>query len=530
MRRPRLALAACAALLLSACGGSGSDAAQVTSSAPTDRTLELAFLQDPGQPPDPDIFYAGQGLVLQENVYEGLLQYEPGTEEPTIVPSLATAWDVSPDGLTYTLTLRGGVTFHDGTPFDSSAVKTSFDRRTAVGQGPAYMVADVAVDAPAPDTVVLTLPKPDAAFLSYLASPYGPRMMSPTLLSQHEGGDAAQKWLSTHDAGTGPYTLTRASVGQEYQLKAYDGYWGDEPYFTTVDLPVVNDPSALQVQFNQGRLHAILGGLDASASKAYQDSQDVVSYALPALRTAQVYLNSSRGYLREEANRQATLQAIDVEKILSTVYPGRADPPAGNYPARMLPDGTSPQRITHDTKPLAAIVKTLPADQKAVTVGFDSSETDLQTTANLIAADLNALGFTTKVQGLTTSAIFGLVGADATKAPDVLVAGAWPDSAEAYTWAHIIYDGDGGLNYLGCSDPGLTQAIADASATSSQDDPAVWGRIGEQALATGCWANTAYLKDFMVGQSWLTGVEEAHVVTAPTSLLLAGLGAKGSSS
>ncbi len=67
--------------------------------------------------------------------------------------SLATKWSASPDNKTFTLTLRDGVNFHDGTPFTSAAVKPSFDRRLAVNQGPAYMVSDVAsVATPSPTT------------------------------------------------------------------------------------------------------------------------------------------------------------------------------------------------------------------------------------------------------------------------------------------------------------------------------------------------------------------------------------------
>jgi peptide/nickel transport system substrate-binding protein len=531
MRRPSLksVVLVGAVLVLSACGG-GSGSAKVSNTAPTDHALKLAFLQDPGQPPDPDVFYAGQGLVLQENVYEGLLQYQPGTDQPTLVGDLATAWTASPDNTTFTFTLRSGVTFHDGTPFDSSAIKASFDRRTAVGGGPAYMVSDVtAIDTPSPTQAVIHLKAPNPAFLSYLASPYGPRMMSPKVLSEHAGTDSAQKWLATHDAGTGPYTLTKAEVGEDYQLKAYAGYWGDKPYFTSVDFPVLNDSSALQVQFNSGDLDGILSGLNASASKAYQDNTKVKNWALPDLRTSQIYLNPTKPLMTTAASRTAVLQAVDTNKILKQVYPGRATKAVGNYPANMLPDGQSPQDLTYDTSKLKALVAALPADQKKVTVGFDTGTDDDQTTANLIAADLTSLGLTATVQGLTTSTVFGYVGGDASKAPDMLVEGAWPDSAEAYAWAHIIYDKDGGLNYLGCNDPALTSAIAAASTTSSVADPAPWAAIGVQALKTGCWMNTAYLKDTMVTPTWMTGVQEAHVVTAPTSLLLAKLGVKGSS-
>ena len=60
------------------------------------------------------------------------------------MPELATSWSVSKNGLAYTLQLRHGVTFHDGTPFTSAAIAPDFARRAAVNGGPAYMVSDVA--------------------------------------------------------------------------------------------------------------------------------------------------------------------------------------------------------------------------------------------------------------------------------------------------------------------------------------------------------------------------------------------------
>jgi len=518
-----------AVLALSACGG-GAQTAEVSSTAPTDRTLKLAFLDDPGQPPDPDVFYAGQGLVLQQNLYEGLLQYAPGTDTPEVQPALATEWTASPDGTEYTFTLREGVTFHDGTPFDSSAVKASFDRRAAVGQGPSYMVSGVAsVEATSPTQVVVRLTQPDPAFLSYLASAYGPRMISPTALAENAGDDHAQTWLATHDAGTGPYTLTEASVGERYELEAFDGYWGEAPYFTTVQIPVLNDSSALQVQFNEGDVHAIMYGLGASASTSYAEAEGVSTHALPVLQTEQLYLNPHKGFLTTPENRTALLQAVDVDTIREQVFGGRSTPATGTFPANLLPEGTAPQTVEHDTGPLEDLVATLPEDQKALTIGFDASNDDDQTVSSLLAAELGALGLTATVQGLTTSQIFGYVGGDPTEAPEVLITGAWPDSGEAFSWAHIIYDGAGGLNYLGCSDDALTAAIATASASSSVEDPAAWAPVGERAEETACWLNLAYRQDFMVGQDWLTGVEEAHVVTAPTSLQLARLGVQGAS-
>src|SRR5277367_2383462 len=92
------------------------------SSFPTSHTLNLSFLEDPGQPPDPDVYYAGEGLLLTRNLYQGLLQYKSDTANKVVEPQLATSWSVSKDGLTYTFHLRHGVVFHDGTPFTSAAI------------------------------------------------------------------------------------------------------------------------------------------------------------------------------------------------------------------------------------------------------------------------------------------------------------------------------------------------------------------------------------------------------------------------
>src|ERR1700712_4972299 len=252
-RRPLVVLAVplSLSLVLSACGGASkskeaantSGAAGSTTSgaaAPASTTLHLSFLQDPGQPPDPDIYYAGQGLLLTQNLYEGLLSYKLGSAKAELAPGLATTWKASADFKTFTFTLRTGVTFHDGTPFDSSAVKASFDRRLAVNQGPAYMVSDVAsVTATSKTEVVIKLKDANTAFLDYLACPYSPKMMSPTALAANKGSDNDQKYLLTHDIGTGPYTLTQANVGQNYQMKAYAGWWGPKVFFQTVEIPVV---------------------------------------------------------------------------------------------------------------------------------------------------------------------------------------------------------------------------------------------------------------------------------------------------
>ncbi|WP_123023926.1 ABC transporter substrate-binding protein [Mycolicibacterium stellerae] len=523
MKSRRLTLAAVglsAVLALSACGGSDSGGG-APNAAPTDKVLHLSFLQDPGQPPDPDIYYAGQGLLLTTNAYEGLLQYKAGTDKAELEPLLATEWKASPDNKVFTLKLRQGVKFHDGTPFTSAAVKASFDRRAAVNQGPAYMVTDIeSVTTQGDYDVTITLKAPNSAFLDYLACPYGPRMMSPEGLKKNAGSDNAQTYLTNHDLGTGPYTLTAAEVGSKYELSAFADYWGAKPYFEKVEMPVITDVSAQQLQFNNGQLAAILHDLPSSAVGQYLNDAKYSHYSLPSMMSNYLYINPRKGMMTDAKNRNAVMQAVDVDELVKQTYFGRGEKADQIYPSNMMAAEFGKQSVTHDPSVLSGIAGGLPADQKAVTIGYDSSNPDNQLISNLLQTQLAAAGLNAKVQAYPTSEIYGWIGTDAPSAPEIMAYLGWPDAPSPYTWGHISWDADGGLNFFGCSAPPVTEALAKGLPDGSDQ---AFSQAGLEAVKTGCWLNIANVDDFMVAQPWLKGVEQAHVVTNPNTLRLAAL-------
>jgi peptide/nickel transport system substrate-binding protein len=384
------------------------------------------------------------------------------------------------------------------------------------------MVTDVAsVTTKGDFEVTITLKNPTTIFLDYMASAYGPKMLSPTALKANAGSDNGQTYLQTHDIGTGAYTLTDAKVGSHYALKAYDKYWGPKPYFTDVDIPVITDSSSQQLQFGKGQLAAILHDLPASAVASYLKNSAITSYALPTLMSDYLYVNPNTAFGKEQATRVALLKAIDVQAIFTQAYAGRGAVATAAYPANQVAKGEAAQGVTYDPSVLKALVGTLPADAKSITIGYDSSSPDNQLVTNLIAAQLSAIGLTPKVQGFTTSQIFGWIG-DVKGAPDMLATLAWPDAAPPYTWGHISWDKDAGLNYLHCSDVEVSKLLADGLVTG---DAATLSLAGTKAIGTGCWLNLVDQNDFVVAQPWLKGVEKAHVVTQPNSLTLAALSA-----
>ncbi len=121
-------------------------------------------------------------------------------------------------------------------------------------------------------------------------------MLSPTALAAHAGSDNAQTYLQTHDIGTGPYTLSEAKVGVTYQLKAYPNYWGSKPYYTTVNLPVIDNLSTEEIEFNTGQMAAILHDMTTSASVQYKGSRRWPLRTSDA-RIEMVYVNENKGFM-----------------------------------------------------------------------------------------------------------------------------------------------------------------------------------------------------------------------------------------
>jgi len=515
-------LASCTSSSTGSSAATSLTTAATTSPAPTSHTLTLSFLEDPGQPPDPAVYYAGQGLLLQDNIYDGLVQYAPGTADRKIIPDLATSWTVSPNDETYTFALRQGVVFHDGTSFTSAAVAPSIARDAAVNGGPAYMAQAVAsVQAAAPYSVTITLSSPNSAFLDYLASAYGPRMYSPTGLAANAGTDHDQTYLQTHDLGSGPYTLTKAQVGIAYQLQAFPQYWGAKPYYTTVNLPVIDDLNTEELEFDNGQIDGILHDLTGQAIDSYLKDPKYTVYTLPTLQSEFAYINPNVGFLTSAADRVALINAINAKQIVNSVYPGRGVVAPQLYPKDLLPAGQAVQPDSSNPSALTAIVAKLPGAAKSLTIGYDTSSPDDALIAELIADQLAATGLSVKSVGYPTSQIYNWSppGSPA-GAPNVLVEYVWPDAYDAYQWAHIALDPDGGINYLHCNVPDSSAHLAQAVMTN---DTSLFGQVGDAAVQAGCIVNLVDRGDVFVMQPWLKGVAAGHVVAAPNTENLAAL-------
>ncbi|HYQ75600.1 ABC transporter substrate-binding protein [Cellulomonas sp.] len=517
--RPRAVAAAAVAvaglLALTACGQSGTVGG---GTAGGDDTFTAVMLTGYTTPPDPDVNYDGPGLNIIENTYEGLVAYADGVEEPTIVPELAEEWTVSDDGLTYTFTLRSGVTFHDGTELTSEAVKASFERRTQVDAGPAYMVGDVAsVETPDDLTAVVTLTAPNAAFLGYLASPFGVKLISPAVLADEAGDDFAQTYLTTHDAGTGPYELTGVETGERYELTAYDGYWGDAPELTSIEIQVAENASSAQLQLERGEIDAILGNLNKTSFESFEGSEDVTTSTFPNFTTQMIYVNPGSAWLADVADREALFAGIDKESIIDEAMGSLEVPTDQLFPQGMVDASIDDQGIAHDEGAWDALGA---PESGTVRIAYAGSSADGKAVAEELGSRLSTAGIPAEAVAYSAGTIYGIAdeGADG---PDLAVFSVFPDAGHPDAWASIIYTPAGGLDLFGAEVPGLPDLL---DAARASEDITAYAPVAEAINATRYWYSIGSLNTTLLTTPDITGTTEAQNVLEYDVLHFAALG------
>lgn len=171
--------------------------------------------------------------VLYANVFEGLTRF---MADGSVVAGLAESWEISDDGLSYTFSLRDGVTFHDGTIMDAEDVKFSLDRigaeDSANAQKALYAgITDVKVIDPG--TVQITLGEPNGMMLFNLA-------WGDAVIVAPESIDN----IAQNPVGTGPFKFDDWVQGDRIEMSAYEGYWGEVPALTSATFRFISDPTA----------------------------------------------------------------------------------------------------------------------------------------------------------------------------------------------------------------------------------------------------------------------------------------------
>lgn len=266
-----------------------------------------------GNPPtlDPQLTFNGFSFHVTNQVYETLVRITPTGE---IVGGLATEWSY-PDPSTLRLTLREGVRFHDGSPFDADAVVASFQRILdpgTVAPGRFVLTAIQEVRAVDPATVEIVTATPFAPLLSHLAHPVA--AIVPASLGES---------LGRQPVGTGPFTFVRWVDGSEVVLAANADYWGGAPALAGVTVRIIPEVSTQIVELRSGGVDLIFN-IPPDNFFALAADPAIATGAIDGWGSSHLVMNVAHPKLADLRVRQALAHAIDKALITEELFRGLA--------------------------------------------------------------------------------------------------------------------------------------------------------------------------------------------------------------
>ncbi|MDP8908450.1 MAG: ABC transporter substrate-binding protein, partial [Chloroflexota bacterium] len=293
---------------------------------------------------DPHKSTAAVDRQVFQLVYDKLVDID---EKLNIVPQLATAWEITDDGKTYTFTLVEGATFHDGTPFNAEAVKINFERmldQATASPRRSEIQQVTKVEAPDAKTVVLTLSQPFAPLLATLSDRAG-MIISPKALAE-KGDDLARQ-----PVGTGAFSFVEWVRGDHVTVKKNPNYWQKGlPYLDEVTYKPITEATQRLTGLKTNQLQMVdqIAGKDVEATKK---DRSLVLSDVPSLGFSYITLHHGKPPFDNKALRQAVAYSLDRDGINKVVFfntgqPGQTPIPPSSW---AFDPSVAPYKQNYDT-------------------------------------------------------------------------------------------------------------------------------------------------------------------------------------
>ena len=291
--------------------------------------------------PEPPFLLTAINTALQmgmvtSKVMEGLLYLD---NELKPQPLLAQAWDISPDGLTYTFKLRPNVKWHDGQPFTSADVSYTILEvlKKVHPRGRSAFAKVTAVETPDPLTAVIKLSQPAPPMLTALASSYESPMVPKHLFA---GTDPSANPYISKPVGTGPFVFKEWKKGDYILLEKNADYWQPgKPSLQRIVFRIISDASARAASFETGEGH--IGGLSPipltdmpriAKNPALSIETRGYAYMSPYML---MEVNLRKPPLNDVRVRQAIAHAIDRARMTQVVWLGYGQPAVSPIPSQV---------------------------------------------------------------------------------------------------------------------------------------------------------------------------------------------------
>lgn len=320
--RHRLRLLASLALigsLLAACGGQAPGQTASGDSTPSSPAAESGAIVVvmPTEPSSLDkaVEETFNSVNITGNVFDRLVQYDASMEP---APMLATSWEAV-DDTTWRFELRDDVTFQNGEPFDSEAVKYTLERANAEDSVLAYYLTNVtAVNAVEEFAVEIETEVPDPILPNRVGAWID---MVPPVAAEAED-------FGTNPVGSGPYKFVEWVPGESVELEANADYWGDPVDFDRVTFRFVPEVSTRQTMLLNGEAD-IIPNVPADLKQVIDNSDVAHVASSPGLRKMLVIFDQELEPLGDVRVRQALNYAVDKDLIIETVMGGDAQKATG---------------------------------------------------------------------------------------------------------------------------------------------------------------------------------------------------------
>ncbi|CAN0428182.1 unnamed protein product, partial [Hapterophycus canaliculatus] len=225
----------------------------------------------------------------------------------TLRPGLATDWSVSTDALSWTFTLRDGVSFHDGSELNAANVAKALNR--ALGQPGVLAKAPITRIMASQGVIIVELERAFASLPALLAH-------ATTVIPAPSAADA--DGVPTRLIGTGPFRVTEFSPPQAIEMARFDNYWGKAPTIETASYLAAGRAETRALLAESGDADLVFT-LDPAGFARLGNVEEVDTVAVPIPRVVTLKVNASHPFLSDHRARKALSLAIDRTGIATAI-------------------------------------------------------------------------------------------------------------------------------------------------------------------------------------------------------------------
>ena len=372
--------------------------------------------------------------IKDTNVYETLLRYNsPGSKDP-FTPTLATSWDVTPDGQTWTFHLRKGVKFHDGEPFNAAAVKYSIERNIKEKKA-SYFIWDPLKEIKIiDDYTVQFICKYPAAIDLISTSNCSAWIYSPK---------GTHDWfMQGNGAGTGPYKVQKWEKDQQVILTKNDSYWGGWKgnHFERVIIKAVAE-KATQIQMMKSGEADFASDIPVDSLAELKRSPGVEVLTPPSWKNLYFLINTKKFPTDNLKVRQAICYAWDYDTVANSIYNGLAEVAQGPVPKTMWGHNPNVPQYKFDLAKAKMLIEEsgIPKDKIKFRLAYTAEDQERKSCAELLQANLKKIGIDMEL----TPGQFNVLWDQAKKletAANINVLRWWPSYPTPVDWLYGIFE------------------------------------------------------------------------------------------